>query len=162
MIEEKAGEQADTDAQLQDMNVRLQVARFVGFEKTCKEDLGGVAQEVAVVINDEGDRRRVGDERLVTAISEVLLAQFPFERVGERHKILHHGPTVLGVGQDVLGNRLRRRKLSGVFFRFGERARHVANSWSVKRLMTPTGKLSDNPGALTDHQRLETQGVGFP
>ena len=66
-VEEVAGEQADADAQFQHENLVFQRPVLFGGLQGGEEDLGGVAREGAVVVDDEGHRRGVGDERLVAA-----------------------------------------------------------------------------------------------
>jgi hypothetical protein len=57
------------------------IAGFVRFEQAGEEDLGRVARQIPVVIDDEWHRPCVGNERFVAAVAEVLLAQVPFERL---------------------------------------------------------------------------------
>jgi hypothetical protein len=64
---------------------------------------GGVAGERAVIVEDEGDRGGVGEKRLVSPQTQVLLAEGPFEAIGERHELLHDLAARLGVGEDPLG-----------------------------------------------------------
>src|SRR5262245_58762992 len=97
LIEEEAREEPDADAELQDEDVVLQLACLLGFDEVGEEDLGGVAGQFATVVNNVRDRRGIGDERLVATLLEVLLAQLPFEAVGERHEILDDAAARLGI-----------------------------------------------------------------
>ena len=90
-IEEIAGKQADADAQLQDEEFVFQRPLFLGIEQAGEENLGGVAGQRAVVVDDKGHRRGVGEKRLVAALAQVFLAQLPFQRLGQRHEVLDDG-----------------------------------------------------------------------
>ena len=68
MVEEEAGEQSDADAEFEDVQIRFQRAGLVGLQQRGVEDVGGVAGEGAVVVDDEGDGGSVGDEGLVAAL----------------------------------------------------------------------------------------------
>ena len=134
MVEEKPREQADADAEFQHKDVGFQSAGFLRFNEAREENFGGVARQVAVVVNDERHGRGVGNERFVAAIFEVLLAEFPFERLRQRYKILHDGPAILGLAQNVAGQAFCRWKLCGIFFGFGEWTRHVTGLNSSQSL----------------------------
>ena len=96
IVEEVAGEQAHADAQLQHEDLVFQRSRFLRFDQVGEEDLGGIARQGAVVVDDERHRRGIADERLVAALAQILLAQFPFERLGQRTEILHDVARSLG------------------------------------------------------------------
>lgn len=89
MIEKKAGEEADANAEFEDLNFLRQRSCFLGFKERRKENFGGMAGQRAIVVDNEWDGRRIGDECFVAALSQVLLAEVPFEGIGERHEILH-------------------------------------------------------------------------
>ena len=77
---------------------------FLRFDQVGEEDLGGIARQRAVVVDDERHRRGIADERLVAALAQILLAQFPFERLGQRAEILHDVARSLSALQHLLGN----------------------------------------------------------
>lgn len=53
-----------------------------------EEYLGGVAGQRAVAVDDEGNKRGIGDEGFGAAVLQILLAEIPFEAGGERDEIL--------------------------------------------------------------------------
>jgi hypothetical protein len=85
-------------------------------------ELNGGSSWSNVSIDHERHRRCAGDECLVAAVFKVLLPELPFHRFSERDKILHPGPAILGVSQDVLGIVLPGGNLAA-FFSASVRAR---------------------------------------
>jgi hypothetical protein len=101
MIEEKPGEEADTDAQFQDLDYLRESPRFLGFSERRDENLGRTTGQRAVIVNNERNGRRVGNKCFVAALSQVLLAEVPFERFGERHEFLNDLARRLRLAEDV-------------------------------------------------------------
>ena len=105
VVEKVAGEQADADAQLQHEDLVFELSVLIGSEQAGEEDIGRVTGKTAVVVDDERHGRGVGEERLVAALAQVLLAELPFEALGERHEVLYDFAAGLGMGQQLLGGR---------------------------------------------------------
>ena len=102
VVEKEACEQADAEAKFEDEDVVFQRAVFVRFDQRRVEHLGRIARKRAIIVNYEGDGRRIADERLVATLAQVLLTEQPFERFSQRHEILDDLASRLGVGQDLL------------------------------------------------------------
>ena len=58
------------------------------------------------------------DKRLVAALAEILLAEFPFEGFGQRHEILDDFAIGLRLGEDCFGRRWVRLFVGGFGFRW--------------------------------------------
>src|SRR5439155_11338545 len=59
VIEKEACEQSNTDTELQDVDVRLQVAGLFRLDQALEKDFGGIARQRAVVVDDKWNRRRI-------------------------------------------------------------------------------------------------------
>jgi hypothetical protein len=104
-IQEQPGEKPGADAQFQDPYLLFQRATLVGLPKGAKQELGGGHGQRPVIVDDIGDRGVVAKERRAALPTEVGLANFPFQALGEGARVLQAQPAILAAAESGEGTK---------------------------------------------------------
>lgn len=107
-IKEKPRKQADADPQLQDANLFFSAQRFalrafrlLRLHQAGEEQVGGIARQCAVIVDDERHGNAVANEGFRAPAAKVLLADLPFEALADWAEVFNDLARALNLCEDL-------------------------------------------------------------